>query len=365
MRISADVVLPWMLVLGPLCCSRAVADPLDDYIHTEMRTRMIPGLAFAILQDGRVSSQRVYGTANLETDTPVRADTVFEIASVTKPFTATAVLMLVNDGLLKLDDPILSLIPGAPAAWAGITVRHLLSHTSGVGGGGWVECDGSPLLDIRTERHFADIVMAPPQFVAGERMAYSDAGYFLLGMIVEHVSGLSYRDFMQRRIFDPLGMGHTTIIDRRRILKNHASPYTVRAGQVENGRRVWQHELPSYFGMVSTVEDLARWDIALSEGRILKQETLDQIWAPTRLAGGEIGMLDGIPYGLGWFVGDVKGRRLVGHMGFLGSALFRFVDAHVSVIVLTNLDVASGSHHVALAQGILAIVRPDLPRFIP
>jgi D-alanyl-D-alanine carboxypeptidase len=365
MRISPGVVVPAVLLLGPLCGSSAVADALDDYVGTEMRTHMIPGLAFAVVQDGRVSIQRVYGKANLETGTPVQADTVFEIASVTKPFTATAILMLVNEGRLKLDDSIVPLIPGATAAWAGITVRHLLSHTSGIGGGGWVECQGSPLLEISTERHFSEIVKAPLQCGAGERMAYSDGGYFLLGMIIEHQSGLSYRDVMERRIFAPLGMTQTTIIDRRQILKNHASPYTVRAGQVENGRRVWQHELPAYFGMVSTVEDLAKWDIALGKGRVLKQETLDLMWTPRRLAGGAIGTIDGFPYGLGWFTGVVNGRRVVGHLGYLGSAMFRFVDDGVGVIVLTNLDVASGSHEVTIAQGILTAVRPELPRFMP
>jgi Beta-lactamase len=135
---------------------------------------------------------------------------------------------------------------------------------------------------------------------------------------------------------------------------------------LEHERRVWQHELPSYFGMLSTVDELAKWNIALAEGRVVKPETLAQMWMPTKFKNEELARADGIPYGLGWFVEDINGHRIVGHPGFLGSAMFHFVDHKFIVIVLTNLDVASGtSHPVILAQGIVAHLTPDVPRFLP
>jgi CubicO group peptidase (beta-lactamase class C family) len=185
--------------------TRAAADELDDFISKEMQSQRIPGVAVAIVQRDRVLVRRDYGLANLETESPVRRDTVFEIASVTKPFTAAAVLLLVEDGKLRLDHQINSFIADAPVAWKNITVRHLLSHTSGIQGGGWVESDGSPLLHITARRHLQDFVDSPLLFAPGERAAYSDPGYLLLGMMIEKVSGLRYRDFMQQRVFGPAG----------------------------------------------------------------------------------------------------------------------------------------------------------------
>jgi CubicO group peptidase (beta-lactamase class C family) len=274
-------------------------------------------------------------------------------------------MLLVQDGKLQLDDPISKFINHTPLAWKDITVRQLLSHTSGIAGLGWVECDGSPLLNISTQRHFDDIAKRPLQFAPGESAAYSDSGYFLLGMIIEKVSGLRYAEFMQQRILAPFGMTQTSILDRRAIVKNHVSKYTMQNGRLEQERRIWQHELPSYFGMLSTADDLAKWMIALTQGRVVKPEALNQMWTATALKNGNLALMDGMPYGLGWFTGSINGHQIVGHPGFLGSAIFHFVNDQFTVIELTNLDVTSGSHQVALAQGIASRLRPDLPRFLP
>lgn len=337
---------------------------IDAYIRHEMEVRKIPGLAFAIVDNGKIVTERAYGLANLETDTPVSTNSVFEIGSVTKPFTATAVMMLVEDGKIQLDDQIIEFIENAPAAWKEITVRQLLSHTSGLGRGHPVERDGSPLLNISIRQQFDDIAKSPLQYAPGEGALYSDWGYFLLGMIIEKVSGKRYSEFMQQRVFSPFGMNATRIEDRRAIVKNHVGEYTLRESQLEHGRRVWQHELPSFYGMWSTVDDLAKWMIALVEGRVVKMETLDQMWTPTKLKNGDLALVDGFPYGLGWFVVDVNGHRVVGHPGFFGSVILHYVDERLTTILLTNLDVAAtGPYQVELAQGILAHLRPDIPHW--
>lgn len=336
------------------------ADRVDEFIKNEMSTRQIPGLAFAVIDNGKVTMKRGYGLANVETDTPMTTDSVFELASVTKPFTAMAVMMLVEGGKVRLDDPVTVYLDHTPEAWKDITVRELLTHTSGLGGGGWVEWDGSPLLDITTKQHFEDVVKSPPHFPPGEDASYSDPGYLLLGMIVEKVSGQRYRDFMQSRIFNPLHMTSSGIVDRREIVKKRVAPYTLHDGKLENGRRVWQHELPSYFGVMSTVDDLIKWDAALSNHSLLKESSLEQMWTPARLKNGQLAVVDGAPYGFGWIVRDIPGHRMVGHPGFLGSIVARFIDDKLSVIVLTNLDVASGNHPVTIAVGIATIVRPQL-----
>lgn len=356
-----------LLVFALLCAGTAWSgsDDVDSYVKQQMMAQKIPGVAFAVVDHGNTVVERAYGSENLETDTPLSLNGVFEIASVTKPFTATAIMLLAQEGKLGLDDRISKYIDHTPAAWQDITVRELLSHTSGIPGLGWVECDGSPLLHITTQRYFDEIAKLPLHFAPGSAAEYSDSGYFLLGMIIERVSGMRYAEFMQKRLFEPFGMTSTSILDRRLIVKNHVSEYTLVHGELEHDRRVWQHDLPSYFGMLSTTDDLGKWVTALSSGRVVKPEVLNQMWTVAKLNNGQPVQLDGMPYGLGWFIVDVNGHHIVGHPGFLGSVLFHYVEDHVTVIVLTNLDVASGSHQIALAQGIIARVRPELPRFLP
>jgi hypothetical protein len=136
-------------------------------------------------------------------------------------------------------------------------------------------------------------------------------------------------------------------------------------GALEHDRRVWQYELLAYFGMLGTVDDLSKWMIALTEGRLVKPETLDQMWTATKLKGGNPAEPYGMPYGMDWFTLNLSGHRIVGHPGFLGPVIFHYVDDDFTVVVLTNLDVASGSHEVALAQAIISRLRPNLPRFVP
>ena len=362
----------WMnaVIIAAVLCACApresrAADAIEEFVAREMQSKRIPGLVFAVVQHGQVTTERAYGLANIETGTPVRTNGVFEIASVTKPFTATAVMMLVEEGKIQLGDSISKFLERTPPAWKEITVQELLSHTSGLRGGGWVEWDGSPLLKITTKQMFDDIAKSPLVSASGAGATYSDPGYFLLGMIIEKVSGIRYSEFMARRIFAPVGMENTGILDRKTIIKNHVSCYELRGGQLQNDRRVWEHELPSYFGIVSTVGDLAKWNIALDEGRVLKRETLAQMWTPTKLKNGSTALVDGEPYGLGWMVDDLSGHRVVAHPGFTGCIMIRFLGDDFTIIVLTNLDATTGPHELTLALGITERLRPELARLFP
>jgi CubicO group peptidase (beta-lactamase class C family) len=270
-------------------------------------------------------------------------------------------MMLVEEGKIALDDSINKYLQNAPSIWNKITIRQLLSHTSGLRGGGWIECDGSPLLQITKKQQFDDIARSNLNYVPGDSAEYSDPGYFLLGMIIENVSGLSYSQFMKQRIFLPNGMTSTIIEDRRKIIKNHVSEYTLHDGQLEQERRVWQNDLPSFYGVWSTIDDLAKWITALENCQVVKKETLLQMWNVTKLKNGNLAIVDGMPYGLGWFTIDLGGQKIVGHPGFLGSAVFHYVDQQFTVILLTNLDVSAGSFQVPLIQKIVAHFRPDLP----
>jgi CubicO group peptidase (beta-lactamase class C family) len=330
-----------------------------------MQTRRIPGAAIAVVERGKIILKRAYGIANLEADTPVKTSSIFELASVTKQFTATAIMMLVEEGKVRLDEPISTYIDRTPEAWRNITVRHLLTHTAGLGGA-VVTHEGSPLLDAGTKQQFDFIARAPLLFPPGEKGQYSDAGYVLLGMIIERASGQSYREFMQKRIFDPLQMTDTSILDKWRIIKHRVPTYRIRAGKLAHWRRDWQYEMPSFFGIFSTVEDLAKWAAALQSGTLLKQSSFDEMWTPAKLNNGLDALVGGDLYGFGWRLGDVRGHRIAEHSGASGTHLLRFLEDGFTIIVLTNLDGPSGSRAATLARGIAALVKPEyqLPQML-
>jgi CubicO group peptidase (beta-lactamase class C family) len=336
MHARGSVIFVFLLLsVAALPVPPARADSVDDYIKAEMERRRIPGVALAIARNGKLVKARGYGVANVENDVPVTPDTVFELASVTKQFTATAIMLLVEEGKVELDDPVAWHLPRAPATWKSITVRHLLTHTSGLPGltGGFKALwPGGPRLRYSTAEMFDAAIKDELGFPAGERFQYSDVGYFLLGMIIENASGQRYRDFLDERFFKPLGMTSTSVLDHTRILKHRAAGYTLRDGQLVNIRRVVEVELPSHYGVFSTVKDLVTWDAALAAGKVVKPATLAQMWTPVRLNSGA-----SYPYGFGWFVDERRGHRWISHTGITGTELSRFPDDELTVVVLTNL----------------------------
>jgi len=329
------MVMVVLLLFSALTVLPARADSVDNYIKAEIERRHIPGAAVAVAREGKLQKDRGYGVANVEHDVPVTPDTVFELASVTKQFTATAIMVLVEEGKLQLDDPITSHLPPASETWKSITVRHLLTHTAGFPGleGGFQALRaGGPRLNYSTAEMFDAATKDPLSFAAGERWQYSDVGYFLLGMIIERTSGRRYREFLEERFFKPLGMASTSLVDHTRIVKHRAAGYTIRNKELVNIRRVIQAELPSYGGVFSTVKDLVIWTTALAAGKVVKPATLAQMWTQVRLNSGA-----SYPYGFGWVVDARRGHRWVSHAGITGTELSYFPDDQLTVVVLTNL----------------------------
>ncbi|HEV8583926.1 MAG TPA: serine hydrolase domain-containing protein [Methylomirabilota bacterium] len=333
-----------LLVLVPVVpVTAAHADAIDDYIKAEMERRHIPGLALAVARHGKIMKMKGYGVANLEHDVPVTPDTVFELASVTKQFTAAAIMLLVEEGKVQLDDPLPWHLPRAPEKWKAITVRHLLTHTSGLPGlreGFKALRPGGTRMRYTTAQLFDAAIKDDLGFPAGERYEYSDVGYAVLGMIIEAASGQRYRDFLDARFFKPLGMTSTSVIDVSRIQKGRAGNYTLRDGKLVNYWRVWDVEMPSHYGVLSTVKDLVTWDRALAAGQVLKPASLTEMWTPVRLNSGAT-----YPYGFGWVVDERRGHRWISHSGITGTELSRLPDDGLTVVVLTNLgaDFAPGN----------------------
>lgn len=323
----------------------AQGDAIDAYVRAEMDKRRIPGFALVVIQSGKVVKMQGYGYANVEHEVPVTPDTVFELASVTKQFTATGIMLLVEEGRLALDDPIGRHLTGAPETWSAITVRHLLTHTAGfpsLAEGFRSLYAGGAKLNYTTAEMFAAAANDPMSFAPGTRYQYSDVGYFLLGMILEKASGQRYREFMTERFFKPLGMTATSILDQSAIVRHRAAGYTLRDGQLVNIRRVAQTELPSHYGIFSTVRDLVKWDAALAAGKVVKPASLEQMWTPVRLNDGATH-----GYGFGWVLGRRGSHRHITHTGITGTQYSRFPDDGMTVIVLTNLG-----RRVSAAEGV-------------
>jgi CubicO group peptidase (beta-lactamase class C family) len=356
------LLLAWLIVVvssGPL----VHADPIDDYITAEMAKRRIPGLALAVVKDGRPVRLQGYGVATLEHDVAVTPDTVFELASLTKQFTAAAIMSLVEEGKVGLDDLIDKHLTGAPTTWRGITVRHLLTHTGGFQG----LPDGFQSLradawraNYSTKQLFDSAVRDVLGSAPGERFLYSDVGYFLAGMVIESASGRRYHEVLQERFWTPLGMTSTSVLDQWRVVKHRAAGYTIRDGQLINIRRISQVELPSHYGVFSSVRDLVKWEQAIAAGRVLRPDSLAQLWAPVRLTSGA-----SFPYGLGWFIDERRGRRAIGHTGITGTQYSRYPDDDLAVIVLTNLGRQVGVRGSdvnpwGLTVGVVARYAPNL-----
>ncbi len=342
------------LVLAAWLSARA--DQTDVLIQAEMERRQIPGLSLAVCRAGKLLKAQGYGLANLELAVPARKETVFEIGSVTKQFTATLVLKLMEEGKLGLDEKISRYLGELPAAWSNITVRHLLTHTSGLR-----NYTGLPGMEASKHLTRADFIKAlaphPLDFPPGESWSYCNTGYNLLGFILEKVSGKSYWQLLEERIFKPLGMAATQSRDLKTIIPRRAAGY-----EKENGKRINRDsDLTDVFSagaIASTVLDLAKWDAALDTDKLLQRSSREQMWAPVRLNGGQTH-----PYGFGWGLEEFEGRRNIGHGGStsgFSASLQRFPDDRLTVIVLCN----SGENGVAsaLAKSVARIYFDAHPR---
>lgn len=334
----------------------ALAAGVDELVGRFLERHQIPGASVALVKDGEPVLLRGYGLADAELSAPATEQTVYQLASVTKTFTATAVLLLAKEGKLGLDDPIARHLPDLPKAWEGVTVRNLLNHTSGVKSYTGVPGFGATPHKVYAPRELVDLVAAEPlEFAPGSRWAYSNTGYVVLGMLIERASGRSYGTFLAERIFGPLGLSRTRANDLEAVIPGRARGYRRERGELRNATPVSPSQ-PFAAGMlVSTVADLARWDAALAGRRILDGPTLEAMWTPARLAdGSEAG------YGLGWEVSKVNGRRRASHGGAIpgfSTQISRYLDDGLTVIVLAN---AEGGRADALERRIAGLWLPAL-----
>lgn len=312
----------------------ATADEVDRIVREEMARQHIPGASIAVLRDGRIVKVQGYGVANLELNTPANAESVYRIGSVSKQFIAAGILLLQQDGKLSVDDKIGRFLEDAPAAWSGITLRHLMSHTSGI------VREGPAFSPLRVQPDI-DVVRSayplPLAFPTGEKWQYCNVCYFALAEVVSRVSGKPWPRFLNDRVFVPLGMNSTRTTTNDNLVPNRAGGYSWENGLFRNAPSLLAVR-PSG-ALLSNVIDLAKWDAALYATSPLTEATRQLSWTKIRLNNGKT-----YDYGLGWTVEDFDGRRVVGHGGALSgfkSHFLRFLDDRLSVIVLVNENQAT------------------------
>lgn len=350
---------------GPARLTSAIEAKIDAAVQQDVASGRVAGAAVAVLRDGELVFAKGYGRANLELAAPVNANTVFRIGSLSKQFTAAAILLLAEQGKLKIDDKLSLYLPTFPRANE-VILRDLLDHTSGIH-----NFTESPVIDristsgVTVEELVADIAGQSPlyDFEPGTGWWYSNSNYALLGAVIEKVSGKSWGAYMKSEIFDKLGMADTAADDARDVVLGRASGYSLIHGAPGSFRNAafTDMSVPYAAGALrSTAEDMARWNAALFGGKLLKPESLKAMLAPGRLRNGAetqtavawpggkafpppAGYVPG-PYAFGLDHHSEKGRRMVGHDGSIAGfdALAQtFIDEHLTLIVLTNTNGAA------------------------
>ena len=344
------------------CCLEQV----DKFVLAEMQRQKVPGVAIGIVRNGEPLIAKGYGEANVELGVPVTPRTIFQSGSVGKQFTAVALMLQVEDGKLGLDDSVTRYLPDAPPSWRSITIRHLLTHTSGIPD--YTERtagDSAAGIDLRRDYTEDELAKAafrlPLQFEPGSRWSYSNTGYLLLGIVIHKVSGRFYGDVLKDRVFTLLGMKTARIISEEDIVPNRAAGYRLVDRRTEEsgmGRADAQH----YGGRLTLSIDARSHRVGpWTSGRaILKPESWSLIYAPVSLPSGRT-----YPYGFGWFLDESGGKPWYHHSGSwqgFETYISRYLGDDVTIIVLTNLGDARPGRFV---DGIAAIIDAKLAKLEP
>jgi CubicO group peptidase (beta-lactamase class C family) len=320
------------------CAPYALKNPTTkaiDGLFAGYGTSGSPGASVAVIENSRTVFARAYGLASIENGVFAETNTNYRLASVTKQFTATAILMLIDRGKLSLDSRLTDALPGAPKYASGVTIRHLLTHTSGL-------VDYEDLIpDSQTVQVLdRDVLMLLSKidsvyFAPGAKYQYSNSGYALLALVVEALSGQSFAQFLKQNIFEPLGMDHTVAFE------NGISTVASRAygySKTENGFLQADQSVTSAVlgdgGIYSSVDELAKWDQELTRSTLLSPSLRKQSFTPATL-------LDGTKtkYGFGWNIEPYKDRFSVFHTGStrgFRNAILRLPDRQLTIIILTN-----------------------------
>jgi CubicO group peptidase (beta-lactamase class C family) len=349
----------WLTVA--LTGAPATAQDLSTVVEPLMEQGQFPGVAVAVFRDGEPVVVESWGQASLEHGVPVTRETVFELASLTKHMTALAILTLEEEGALSLDDPVTDYLDAARPEWASITLDMLLANTGGLTHRFEETVEGVLLTEYSTQDMLESAIATPMHAEPGTDWHYSDQGYFLLGLVIERVTGAPFFEFLETRWFEPLGMTQTRRLDQSAIIAHRATGYGLRDGELVRNRRVWQFGLMSHFGVMSSLNDMVLWEAELSDPSLLSATAIARA-AEIQRPFDTGSSCDAWGYARGWMSYSREGRTLVSHGGYAGTAYVRDMTGGTSAIVLTNREDAPGAlSPVAIAWAVAHAVDPDIP----
>lgn len=340
-RIGTTLVLVF-LILGPETASAQVVKPstdalaeMDRHIQRYMTDNNIPGGLVAVASRGQVVHLETYGLANVELSVPVNDSTAFEIGSISKQFVSAAIMLLVQEGKIGLETPIHEYLPALPSEWVGVTIRQLLTHTSGIPDYEEIRTYDVYRFRLTPEEVIQIAHSRPMDFDPGQGRYYSNTGYFLLSMIIERIEGRPLGQVLESRIFGPLDMMQTRMADPEDIIRHRASGYWVnKVGELINRNPTETSSTLGAGGILSSVYDLAKWDEALYGDQLLSAASKASMWSPAILPNG-----DNTEYGFGWRVMPYKGLTSQSHGGQVAGFVAnfsRFPDQETVFIVFLN-----------------------------
>ena len=336
----------------------ALANP-DTTVLNLMKKLNVPGLSYAIVKDGRVVRKGHYGKASIELDVPLKEQHIFPIFSTTKAITGIAAMKLVEDGKIRLEDKIGNYLDSLPDGWSNISVYQLLTLTSGLPDVVIEQKPGYPMnWHAENEKDLIrNLAKLPAPFAPGESWSYNQTSMSLMGMIIKKVTGTEYVDYVQKTIFDPLGMKSARFGDVRKVINNRVSSYGI---QKNNTLRTWNtYYYPDFAlpnaGINLGLNDMIRFCNGITSNKILKEETQRKVYTVANLKNNKDNFLDkGLGFGMGWMVMDINGVKAYGMSGGAASGFLIFPEHKLSVILLTN---ASG---IDVEGAIMQIASPYL-----
>lgn len=344
-----------------------IASTVSALMRSKMRERQIPGLQIAVIHHGTIVMHGAYGTADLQHSVPVTDQTLFSIASITKAFAGVAIMQLVEEGKLSLDDPLSRYLPDVPSTWAAIPIHRLLTHTSGI----------PDIIDPRTgklagdsdpEAFISKANQLPMEFTPGERFRYNQTNYLLLSKIIEKVSGKPFTQFVTERQFTVAEMQHTCFAGFSDIVTNRAQPYGLRHHRINGSNidtlaNIFYESVPALVagnGINTSAAQIANWIIALQHRQLLKTDaSLTALWTPGVLNNGRHGGFGGAltGYALGWPIAERIEHPVYAPIGGNWAAVFVYPDDDLSIVILTNRE---GAHPETFIDEVAAYFVPGI-----
>jgi CubicO group peptidase (beta-lactamase class C family) len=326
----------WLLLFLP-SLAFAQIESTDMIVRQMMEKQKIVGLSLAVIKNGQPVINKGYGLANVELNVPVTSETVIRLGSVSKQFFSTAIMKLMEEGKLNIEDSIVKFFPDAPEAWRPIKIKNLMSHTSGLQREGPAYDDFKIQPDIDVIRSAYNL---PLDFKTGEKFQYCNLGYFMLAEIIKQVSGMPWQDYIHDKLFIPAGMNNSRMTDFYLIIPNRANGYMHNHDTLVNATPMLAIR-PSG-GFLSTSSDMIKWEKTIREKKIiLKKDDWEKLWQPFIKTSDKADSKE--YYGFGWEIEEYKGHKLIEHGGAntgFRSFFARFESDGLSIIILTNTDEA-------------------------